>query len=608
MRAGQGAALGGFEARRRRTMLVLVGVAGAVATGLTVAIVLASPEQENRGLVAFARALIVAAPVGVGLWSWSTRPERRFGPLLVIAGFAWSLTGLTESDESLAYSVGRIAEWVAEPFLLVLALSFPSGELRRRADRIVVTLGVLTVGLLYLPTALLVERFPEPAPIGWCHTGCPENAFMVASSQPAVVDDVVIPFREVVSAVLFAAVIVILARRVHAATPLMRRALVPVLSVAAVRAALLPLYFGIRRVDQGSGALEVLGWIYVLCLPGIAIAFAVGLVRAQLLAGTALQRLALRLAEHPQPDELTGILRETTDDPTLELAYWTSEPDGRWVDAAGRRIQPPGEGSGRLLTEVREGDRRVAALIHDAALEDAGRFVEAAGALALSSLENQQLAAQVDASLIELQASRARIQAAADSERQRIERDLHDGAQQRLVALRIRLGLAGDVMREDPARGAQLVRDLGEEAEAALEEVRSLAQGVYPSLLADEGLGEALRALGRRSAPPARVSTDGVGRFPPEIESAVYFCCLEALQNVSKHAPGAQAVTISLRVQGALRFEVRDDGDGFARDEVRAGIGFTSMRDRIAAVGGRLTIESEPGVGTTVAGSVPLQA
>ena len=152
-----------------------------------------------------------------------------------------------------------------------------------------------------------------------------------------------------------------------------------------------------------------------------------------------------------------------------------------------------------------------------------------------------------------------------------------------------------------------MVAELGDEAEAALEEVRSLAQGVYPSLLADEGLAVALQALGRRSTPVARVTSDGVGRFPPEIESAVYFCCLEALQNVAKHAPNARSVSISLHVDNALLFEVRDDGGGFARDSVRPGLGFASMHDRIAAVGGRLTIHSEPGGGTTVTGSVPLE-
>ena len=204
-----------------------------------------------------------------------------------------------------------------------------------------------------------------------------------------------------------------------------------------------------------------------------------------------------------------------------------------------------------------------------------------------------------------LRDARQRIIAAADEERRRIERDLHDGAQQRLVALRIHLGLAGELMRDDPARGPELVRELGAEAEEALQEVRSLAHGVYPSLLADQGLTEALRALARNGSLVSRVN-GSVGRFAPEIESAVYFCCLEALQNVTKHAVGATAVTISIVENEGLRFEVVDDGPGFEPDGVRPGAGLTNMRDRLAAVGGELLIASEPGVGTTVSGTIPL--
>jgi len=214
--------------------------------------------------------------------------------------------------------------------------------------------------------------------------------------------------------------------------------------------------------------------------------------------------------------------------------------------------------------------------------------------------------AKVEASLHELRESRTRIQAAADGERRRIERDLHDGAQQRLVALRIRLGLAGDLMREDPARGDQLLRELGTEAEEALEEVRSLAHGVYPSLLADGGLDEALRALARSSSLAMTVDADGIGRYSSEIESAVYFCCLEALQNATKHASGASSVSIRVRDDGELRFEIRDDGDGFDREAVSPGMGFVNMRDRLEAVGGTLTIRSTPGSGTRITGTVAL--
>ena len=187
-----------------------------------------------------------------------------------------------------------------------------------------------------------------------------------------------------------------------------------------------------------------------------------------------------------------------------------------------------------------------------------------------------------------------------------MERDLHDGAQQRLVALRVRVELAGELMGEDPGRGATLLGELGSELEEALDEVRSLARGIYPSLLADRGLVEALRAAGRRHPVPTTIDADGVGRYPPELERAVYFSCLEALQNSAKHASGASTVSITLVDNGALRFAVRDDGIGFVVADIRSGQGLTNMRDRLAAVGGELTIESAPGEGTTVFGVIPL--
>jgi len=219
-------------------------------------------------------------------------------------------------------------------------------------------------------------------------------------------------------------------------------------------------------------------------------------------------------------------------------------------------------------------------------------------------------AAVVRASLRELKKSRARIASSADRERQRIERDLHDGAQQSLVALRIRLDLAGELLGESPDGAAQVLSELGCEVDGALEQVRSLARGVYPSVLSDRGLREALCAAALRSPVRTTVDTDGVGsgRYSPEIESAVYFCCLEAMQNAMKHAGGVKTIAVVLAQQGDLRFEVSDDGSGFEKQSVVPGTGLTSMRDRIAAVGGRLDIRTAPGSGPCVGGSVPLMA
>jgi signal transduction histidine kinase len=200
--------------------------------------------------------------------------------------------------------------------------------------------------------------------------------------------------------------------------------------------------------------------------------------------------------------------------------------------------------------------------------------------------------------------SRARIMAMADHERRRLERDLHDGAQQRLVALRIQLELLEETMGQNPERARVKVHALGEDVGEALEEIRELAHGVYPSLLADRGLTEALRSAAQGAGIDSRFKAGELGRYPAEVESAVYFCCLEAIQNASKHA-GASLLQIALSEDGALHFEVRDDGAGF-NGKLAEGTGMTNMRDRLAAVGGELEITSVPGEGTVVAGAVPL--
>jgi signal transduction histidine kinase len=219
--------------------------------------------------------------------------------------------------------------------------------------------------------------------------------------------------------------------------------------------------------------------------------------------------------------------------------------------------------------------------------------------------DNERLAAEALQATREVQQSRARIAASVEWERRRIERDLHDGAQQRLVALRIELELAEDLVRQDPERGADRLKQLERDVDEALEELRSLAHGVCPPLLADRGLAEALQAVARRSPVTVGFAARQVGRYVPEVEGAVYFCVVEALQNVLKHAD-ARDVTVSLDGRrSALRFSVGDDGANAPGNHMAQGEGITNMRDRLAAVGGSLNVESVAGVGTTVRGEVP---
>jgi signal transduction histidine kinase len=565
-------------------------------------------SSQYDWLEGIARAAMVGVPIAVGLYARRRRPSERFGTMLIGLGVLWFVATLSGSRDEVLYSVGRIAGWFAEAALVSVVLAFPTGRLPARPDRLLAGAALLVVVVFYVPTALLVDAYPLPAPPTSCHTGCPHNAFMVVSTQPAFVDDILRPLREFLTAALFAALTVRLGMRIRRATPLVRRSLTPVLAVASLRLVILAVSLVGRRVAPQSQLIEVCVWLIAFTLPAMALAFLAGLGRWWLFTAAAIQRLATRLRGHARPEELRAALADAFDDPTLDIAYWLDAEGGKWVDGDGNTVQPPPPESGRCLTEVDDGDRRVAAIIHDAALRDDRAFIATATSYALMTLDHQRLSLQAAALVSEVHESRARIQATADDERRRIERDIHDGAQQRLVALRINLELAAEQTEaDDPAR-AQVLRELGIDVDTAIDEVRSLARGIYPGVLADRGLVAALRAAARLATLPTTVLAAGVDRYSREIETAAYFCCLEALQNAGKHAHGATAVVIELSDHGVLRVEVRDDGAGFDAASATAGAGFVNMRDRLAAVDGELATISSPGHGTRLIVTIPLGA
>jgi signal transduction histidine kinase len=258
------------------------------------------------------------------------------------------------------------------------------------------------------------------------------------------------------------------------------------------------------------------------------------------------------------------------------------------------------------VTEVRVDGRRLAAVVHDAALAPDAALVRAAASYGLVVLENTRLIAELRSSLQRLSESESRGAVAARDERERIERDLHDGAQQRLVALRINIARIAERLNGDsPDRAGELVA-LAAQVEETIDDVRSLAHEGYPDVLAREGLAEALRSAADGGPVRTSVISHGIGRFDREIETTVYFSCLEALQNAVKHAQGASHIVILLDADDRLRFEVRDDGAGFSEGSLAHGTGLANITDRLAAVGGRLTIDSEPGRGTSVVGVIPI--
>jgi signal transduction histidine kinase len=595
-----------------RKLAVATGLIGAALCAFSVAFVVRSVPADQAVGRATIEFLVIGVPIAAGLYALHVPENARFGLALIVAGFAWSLTALGESDESLPYSIGRVAAWLVFPSLIFLMTAFPGGNVARGLDRVLFrALNALLV-LCYVGSALFVERYPEHTPWATCRQDCPENAFLILNREPAVMDAVVQPLREVCAIVLFAAVVASMIRRCRAATPLRRRTLLPVVLASAMSAGLLTAFLVVRQVAPDAPAVETLGLLWGLCVAGLAGAFWLGLVRRRLLVGDVLARLTARLSNGVDAGRLRDLLRSTLSEPTLELLV--ADGPVRWLDSSGRSVGRLPVAPRRDVTIIRDDHgASVVALVHDPRLRGDDELLSAISAVVLETLRHHDVTTRLAATLRALAQSRRRIAEAADLERARIERDLHDGAQQRLMMLRIRLSLAEELLRTDPQAGADALHDLGTEAERTLDELRSLAHGVYPAILSDRGLEEALRSLSADVTVPIHLQTIGLTRQPMDLETAIYFTCLEAVQNAIKHAPTASAVWVRVNQGRTLAFEVRDDGPGFTPPKesvdgsLRLNIGLRNMRDRLEAVGGSLSIDSAPGRGTRIIGLVPLE-
>jgi signal transduction histidine kinase len=346
------------------------------------------------------------------------------------------------------------------------------------------------------------------------------------------------------------------------------------------------------------------GWFVTVSRIVLPFGFLLAIVQTTFFAAAALKRIVGRMAENPNATRLRATLADALDDPALEIAFQV-DPAGGYVDSNGEPIDPT-PAPGRSATPVRRNGEAVAVIVHDDALNTDPELVDVAGQALLLALENDRLANELRLTNAELRETRARIVSAGDSERRKIERDLHDGAQQHLVALRIKVALACELA--DP-QVARRLADVGDELEEILSELRDLAQGLYPPSLRLYGLRQALANVARRSSPPATVqASTSLGRYSEDVEAAVYFCCVESLQNVGKHAgTGARAVVRLWEDDGRLCFEIEDDGKGYdVAAAAGMGSGATNMTDRMASVGGTLDVESVRGRGTVVRGALPV--
>jgi signal transduction histidine kinase len=587
---------------------LFVGIAVVVALAATFVLAPIGGSLGAVRLESAGRVLVAGLPVAVGMYAWRGVPFGRLGILLVLSGVVWLVVTFSLADRAVAYSIGRVAGWVGWTALVYLILAFPEGRLHGRVDRVLAgTLG-LVAAVLWLPTALLVDRYPTPGDWVSCSASCPHNAFMIVGHEPGVVASVVLPVRELLVVLIFLAVVARLVQRVGSASRIRRRTLTPVLAVAIAGVGLTAFALVVRRFAPGSPAVTVARWLSAFALPAIALAFLVGLVRWRLYVGASLRRFAASVGSSAGPGGVRDAFADAFDDPTLAIVYPVAED--RWATADGRPMDAPTAGGGRSVTDLHDAAGHVVAvLVHDQALEDERAFINVIGSYASLSLENQRLTADVANLVREMRDTQARAAASADDTREQIERDLHDGAQQRLIALRIKLQLAAERYGDTATDTTEELNRLGTEVQLAIDELRALAAGVFPAVLGDFGPVAALRQAVRAAPVPTTVSGANVGRYRPEIERAVYFCCLEALQNSYKHAHTATAAHVTIAARGReLTFDVTDNGLGFDVGTVARGAGLHNMHDRIASQGGSLTIDAGRGHGTRITGAIPLTA
>ncbi|HSD77595.1 MAG TPA: histidine kinase [Solirubrobacteraceae bacterium] len=581
--------------------LLLVALAGLVATVVTVAVTAHSTTLADPVASAVVRGFDVASWIGVGLVTWHRRPEIRLGPLMIAVGAMFSAGTLMALASPAAFLVGRVA-WALLPLLLLVTfLSFPSGRIEARGSRRLIAVAAAWLAAVWVPLILGGHSLPVGGALARCDGPCPENPLQALSLGDA--EAALERLARLSTALVLLAVAVVMLARLARSTPLSRRMLVLPLGCVAATA----LFMAAGNVLDAAGvrerAVDVAFWLGSLAAATFPYAFLLGQARGRLFGADALHRAVLELAPHERRRDVRDVLAQALADPMLELCFWVPTIDG-YVDRAGHPVHLD-DVAPRAATPIGVDGRPVAAILHDPALDESPGLVEAAGNAALLALENARLEAELRASIEELRASRARIVSIGAAERRRLERDLHDSAQNRLVALRIRLGLAEERAAEaDPELAASLAA-LGDEAQDALDNVRRVAQGIYPTVLTSRGLVDALALEAETAALPARLVAGDIGRSTPEAESAAYFVCCEAIQTAAKHAgPGASA-TIRLRRHGEeLAFSVFDDGAGFDPRATPAGFGRTAMHDRVGAVGGALTLHASPGRGTLVSGRI----
>jgi signal transduction histidine kinase len=556
----------------------LAAACAAAAAAASVAFALAAghPDALQVFLIEWVGVPFIVA----GVIAWWCRPQSGLGPLMVAGGLAVAFSGWQLADSAGAYTVGAAFDIVPAALFLHLCLAFPDGRLRSRFERALV--GVAYAAAIGLQVVKLTLGGVDPANV------------IEVSRQTGVVAKVEDVQLLTLTAACLAGLVVLVRRRQGRPRRLSLAIVITSFELALLMVALL---FTMATFDW-PGFREVQR--VTLFVVGLSpIAFLLGLLDARL-ARSSIGDLILELRRDPAPRDLRDALASALRDPSLDLAYWL--PDFKtYVDLQGRPVKLPDDPD-RTATLIERDGRHVAALIHDRALADERQLLEAVGAAAGMSLENARLQAELRARVEELSGSRARVIEAGQRERQRLERNLHDGAQQRLIALSLRLSMLEKRLPAEPKLRKELDTARHEIA-LSLEELRDVARGIHPAVLSGHGLSVAVESLAARAPLPVRLALDVPGRLPERVEVAAYYVVSEGLTNVAKHAHAARATVTLEQQRRCLVVEVVDDGVGGADTEL--GSGLRGLADRVEALGGRLRVWTPHGGGTRVQAEIP---
>jgi signal transduction histidine kinase len=564
-----------------------VALAGCAAAATSFSLVLMSDAASgNVGeplVFAILDSWITVSYVVCGAIAWSRRPASRFGPLLIVAGFANFLTDLTWTTSAVPYTIGQALDLLPPVLFLHVFLAYPSGRLHWQIERALVGAAYVTALGLQLVRMTMGGFGPHNLLEVTTQVGTGEVLFRVQLVT--------------ISALCLTGLGVLAVRRRATGRPL-RRSLA--LLTDAFALGLLMIAFFLISVAFGGPPVAQIRWATFLTLSVAPVAFLIGLLHHRL-ARSALGELFVELRADPAPADLRDSLARALRDPSLTLAYWLPE-FGSYADQDGQSVELPDPNGPRAMRLIDREGARVAALLHDAALEDEPELLAAVTAAAGIALENARLNVELRARVEELRGSRARIVEAGQRERQRLERNLHDGAQHRLVALSLQLSLLEEELAGDRSATVQLEQARGE-IDTSLEELREIAQGIHPAVLSAHGLAVALEELAARAAVPVDLRVEIEGRLPEALEVAAYYLISESLANVGKHAQASRATVDVTRSNGHIRVEVFDDGVGGADTE--SGSGLRGLADRVEAVGGRVRVWSPGGRGTRVRAEIP---